>query len=121
VDGKVTGLPIDMTMPTSHPRIGWLEDVGEEETDYMNDKAMRNRGFMKAPASIQRFTGQSIRDWDMTVRVILSTTHLAEGVDHWIRIKNVKPDWTNTALQLDYFEIVPKGIVTDPVKPEDIY
>ena len=121
VDGKVTGLPIDMTMPTSHPRIGWLEDVGEEETDNMNDKAMRNRGFMKAPASIQRFAGQSIRDWDLTVRVILSTTHLAEGVDHWIRIKNVKPDWTNTALQLDYFEIVPKGIVTDPVKPEDIY
>ena len=101
-------------MSTSNPRIGWLADTGEEEIDIENEKAIRNRGFMKAPASIQRFTGQSIRDWDMTVRVILSTTHLAEGVDHWIRIKNVKPDWTNTALQLDYFEIVPKGIPFGP-------
>ena len=121
VDGKVTGLPIDMTMETTHPRIGWLADTDDEATDNLNDKAMRNRGFMKAPASIQRFAGETIRDWDMTVRVILTTTHLAEGVDHWVRIKNVKPDWTGTALQLDYFEIVPKGIVTNPVSPEDIY
>ena len=42
-----------------------------------------------------------------------------ENVDHWVRIKNVSSDWTNTALMLDYFEIVPKGIITDPTNPED--
>ena len=119
VDGKVTGLPIDMNMSTTNPRIGWLADTGEEEVDVENDKAIRNRGFMKAPASIHRFAGESIRDWNMTVRVILSTTYLAEGVDHWVRIKNVQSDYDDKALQLDYFEIVPKGIITNPSKPED--
>jgi hypothetical protein len=55
----------------------------------------------------------------MTVRVILTTVHLTEGVDHWVRIKNVKSDWEGTALQLDYFEIVPKGVISNPSKPED--
>lgn len=119
VDGKVTGLPIDMTMSTSNPRIGWVADTGEEEIDIENEKAIRNRGFMKAPASIQRFEGESIRDWSSTVRVILTTVHLTEGVDHWVRIKNVKSDWEGTALQLDYFEIVPKGVISNPSKPED--
>ncbi|MBR5150968.1 MAG: fasciclin domain-containing protein [Bacteroidaceae bacterium] len=121
VDGKVTGLPIDMNMSTTNPRIGWLADTGEEEVDNENDKAMRNRGFMKAPASIQRFVGESIRDWNMTVRVILSTSHLSEGVDHWVRIKNVQAEYSDKALQLDYFEIVPKSVISNPDKPEDRY
>ena len=74
---------------------------------------------MKGPASINRFADQSLRDYDLAIRVVLTTTHLTENVDHWVRIKNVSSDWTNTALMLDYFEIVPKGVLTDPTNPED--
>ena len=122
VDGKVTGIPIDMaTGSYTQARIGWLEDTGDEDADNENDKAMRNRGFMKGPSSIMRFPNQSLRAYDYAVRVILTTVHLTENKDHWVRIKNVSTDWSNTALMLDYFEIVPKGIITDPTKPEDKY
>ena len=123
VDGKVTGLPIDMRNDsyTSITRVAWLADTGDEETDNENDKAMRNRGFMKAPASIVRTPGQTIRDWELTVRAILTTVHLTEGVDHWVRLKNVSTPYDNVGLMLDYFEIVPKGVITDPSKPEDKY
>ena len=120
VDGKVTGIPIDMSTGSyTEARIGWEADTGDNEVDTENDKAMRNRGFMKGPASINRFADQSLRDYDLAIRVVLTTTHLTENVDHWVRIKNVSSDWTNTALLLDYFEIVPKGVLTDPTNPED--
>jgi hypothetical protein len=106
---------------TSITRVAWLADTGDEETDNENDKAMRNRGFMKAPASIVRTPGQTIRDWELTVRAILTTVHLTEGVDHWVRLKNVSTPYDNVGLMLDYFEIVPKGVITDPSKPEDKY
>ena len=120
VDGKVTGLPIDMSIGSyTQERIGWVADTGDDEVDYENDKAMRNRGYMKGPASVIKDPGLSLRGYDDPIRVILTMAHLTEGTDHWIRIKNVREDWQGTALMLDYFEIVPKGIITDPTNPED--
>lgn len=120
VDGKVTGLPIDMSLGSyTQSLIGWVADTGEEDVDSENDKAMRNRGYMKGPASVIKDPGLTLRGYDYPVRVILTMTHLTENTDHWVRIKNVRDDWKGTALMLDYFEIVPKGIITDPTTPED--
>ena len=119
-DGRVTGLPIDMSLGSyTQSLIGWVADTGEEDVDSENDKAMRNRGYMKGPASVIKDPGLTLRGYDYPVRVILTMTHLTENKDHWVRIKNVRDDWKGTALMLDYFEIVPKGIITDPTTPED--
>ena len=47
--------------------------------------------------------------------------YLSKG-DHWFRMKNVREDQaTNSQGHHDYFEIVPKAVVTDPTMPEDRY
>lgn len=122
VDGKVTGLPIDMSYGSyTEQTVGWIADTGDEDEDNENDKAMRNRGFMKGPESVINKTSETMRDADRCIRVLLTISHLTENTDHWVRIKNVRSDWNGTALMLDYFEIVPKGIITNPINPEDKY
>ena len=50
-DGKICGIPLDMR-DSNGDFMGWFEEDENEEENRKKDKAMRNRGFMKAPASI---------------------------------------------------------------------
>jgi hypothetical protein len=102
--------------------IGWFDEEEMTEDDIReNDKAMRNRGFMKAPASCHVTSEKnSMRESDLAMRKIIGTYRLDKG-DHWLRFKDVMEGSTGTLNEFnqDYLEIVPTSVISDPTKPED--
>ena len=126
IDGKVTGIPVDLrTEATSQlvkERFAFVTDkkLGDPEAIDEDDKARRNRGWMKGPASAFCGDGTTpLRDAETAARLILGTFQLTEG-DHWVRFKNVmEGDNTVAEFMHNYFEIVPRGIIMDPSNPED--
>lgn len=126
VDGKVTGIPVDLRTEAAselvRQRFAFVldSDLDDEEAIEEDDKARRNRGWMKGPASAFVNSGKTtLRDSYNSARLIIGTFSLTDG-DHWIRFKNVmEGDNTVAEFMHNYFEIVPKGIITDVSKPED--
>ena len=126
IDGKVTGIPVDLRTEAASKlvaeRFAFITDskLGDPEAIDEDDKARRNRGWMKGPASA--FVGDGttpLRDAETAARLILGTFTLTEG-DHWVRFKNVmEGDNTVAEFMHNYFEIVPRGIIMDPANPED--
>lgn len=126
IDGKVTGIPVDLRTEAASKlvaeRFAFITDskLGDPEAIDEDDKARRNRGWMKGPAS--SFVGDGttpLRDAETAARLILGTFTLTEG-DHWVRFKNVmEGDNTVAEFMHNYFEIVPRGIIMDPANPED--
>ncbi|MBR4997006.1 MAG: fasciclin domain-containing protein [Bacteroidaceae bacterium] len=112
-DGEVTGIPVDLRYKgndTGSP-VGWVKDSKTDDNGKANDKAMRNRGYMKGP-SIYTYGGNlAARDYEGALRKIITTKYLTKG-DHWIRIKNVMED-DNGYYQFmhDYIEIVPMTVI----------
>lgn len=129
IDGKVTGIPIDLRTEKGSDlvaeRFAFKKDSGTElqgDPDLIeaDDKARRNRGFMKGPASAFVNSGKTnLRDAYNSARIILGTVALSEG-DHWIRFKNVMGN-SSSEFMHNYFEMVPKSVLSDPTKPEDKY
>lgn len=124
-DGNVCGIPVDMGLGSDKPLIGWEEDKESAEENKELDKTMRNRFYMKGPASCHLDKdGNSMRDSGLALRKIIGTYRLDKG-DHWIRFKNVTDDIKrgNDYVQFnqDYLEIVPTNIINNPAKPEDQY
>lgn len=129
LDKKICGIPVDMRNTAENQTIiGWFDehedgnDMSEEEIR-ANDKAMRNRGFMKAPASCHLTDKkESMRDSKVAIRKIIGTFRLT-STDHWLRFKDVMENSTGKHNQFnqDYLEIVPTRIINDPSKPEDQY
>lgn len=124
VDGKPTGIPVDLRRnDITEAFIGFINDneLADETEISENDKEMHNRNWMKAPASFMVENGKNTRDTSVPMRYVLGMFYLSEG-EHWFRMKNVREDQaTDTQGHHDYFEIVPKAIVTDPSVPEDRY
>ena len=122
---KICGIPLNMNTSNS-AFMGWFEESEDEDENRKNDKAMRNRGFMKAPASIQGDGGsvKNFRHSTVAFRRILGTYSLEKGKNYWLRCKDVT-EGENAAGQnefnQDYLEIVPTNIVNNQAKPEDIY
>ncbi len=126
VDGKVTGIPIDLRTENGSELVAerfdfkYDRDFDSEEAIDEDDKARRNRGFMKGPASAFVSSGSvNLRDAYNAARIIIGTFTLSEG-DHWIRFKNVMGNTTSEFMH-NYFEIVPRSVISDPTKPEDKY
>lgn len=126
VDGKVTGIPVDLRTENGSDlvaqRFAFVKDANLESEEAIDedDKARRNRGFMKGPASAFVSSGKvSLRDSYNSARIIIGTFTLTEG-DHWIRFKNVMGNTTSEFMH-NYFEIVPRSVISDPSKPEDKY
>lgn len=123
-DNTVCGIPVNMKLGSEDPKIGWfLEDDMSEEQIKENDKAMRNRGYMKGPAScVLDKDGNSMRKSPLALRKIVGTFNITKG-DHWLRFKNVtenEKDGENyVQFNQDYLEIVPTSIISNPAKPED--
>ena len=127
VDGKVAGIPVDLrTEDTSElvrQRFAFKTDTelmkeGGEEAVEDDDKARRNRGYMKGPASAFVDGGStSLRNSLNSARIIIGTFQLTEG-DHWIRFKTVMEN-PKTEFMHNYFEIVPRSVITNTAKPED--
>ena len=125
LDGNICGIPVDMTNSTDNQTtIGWFEEDGMSEEEVKeNDKAMRNRGFMKGPASCHLTKEKnSMRESILAIRKIVGTYRLEKG-DHWLRFKDVTEDTKGKLNEFnqDYLEIVPTKIISDPTKPDDQY
>lgn len=122
VDGKICGIPVDMREGEETKEIiGWFDESNmEKEEIEENDKAMRNRGWMKGPASVHLTSEkQSMRVTEKAIRRIVGTFRLDNGVDHWLRFKDVREAGNYNELSQDYLEIVPISVLSDPTKPED--
>ena len=128
-DDKICGIPLDMRV-SNLDVMGWFEESESEDDNRKNDKAMRNRGFMKAPASIwlgsydKSKPDKSMRHAELAFRRIIGTYELEYGKDYWLRFKDVTEGGTDdkpNEFNQDYLEIVPVGILNNPAKPEDIY
>jgi hypothetical protein len=116
VDGKVASLPEDIGVLSSSYEKGWIADSDTYDNGAENDKQMRLKGYMKAPDVFRTAYNASARDDASHFRRIVSTQYIGNG-DHWIRFRNISDN--KCTLELDYIELVPLHIVSDPTKPED--
>ena len=126
---QICGIPLDMRN-SNIEFMGWFEENEEsEDENRKSDKAMRNRGFMKAPASIFGDGGGSLgvknmRYAESALRRIIGTYELEYSKNYWLRFKDVTEGGTSdkpNEFNQDYLEIVPVSIINNPGKPEDIY
>ncbi len=122
VDNVPCGIPIDLTLnaSSSSPKIGWFSEDGlSAEEIVKNDKAMHNRGYMRAPDTQTMGTNES----DMApthqnlLRRIVATQYLQNTEDHYIRFRAV--DEAGEEFMLDYIELCPKSVYDSPIVPED--
>ena len=127
---QICGIPLDMRNSENNLAfMGWFDDSENEEENRKDDKAMRNRGFMKAPASIElggwnAGPVKNMRFAKKAFRRIIGTYELEYGKNYWLRFKDVTEGGTDdqpNEFNQDYLEIVPVGIINNPSKPEDIY
>lgn len=121
VDGKITGIPVDLRILMDDPRIGWIDDNTTEDDGVENDKIMRSHGYMKAPSSYYAThlnDGTTARGYKGAGRIIITQQHFT-GKGHWLRMKKVDEP-LDRQFNHDYFELVPKSVITG-VLPEDRY
>lgn len=116
VDDEIQGIPRDLRISGTDPQVGWIADTDSPQ-DAENDKAMRNRGYMKAPASIftPQNNGVSLRAMDACLRIIVGQFTWQEYGAHTLRGKNVYDP--NQEFHGDYIEIIPVSCIDR----EDIY
>ena len=113
VDDEITGIPFTIyTLPSN---TGYLADSVTNDNGVENDKQMRNIGWMKLPDTYRMVDGTIARDASHHARRIVTRKYLGPG-DHWLRIKSVDE---MTEVDIDYIELVPLHIISDPLKPED--
>lgn len=119
-DGVPTGIPLDLRLNANNPKIGY-DYPGTDARDpegFENDKAMRNRGYMKGPASytvIEEwwYTGASARMSERVLRRILGIYTFNEYSTHTFSVKAVK----SGEFMFDFLEFVPLEVL----EYEDIY
>ncbi len=115
VDGNIQGIPVNLRTIGTDPGVGWIKDENTTDNGKENDKAMRNRGYMKAPASIYSLNGNKIlRDDSWSLRIIIGTFTFQDYAPHYLRVKNVETN--DRAFHLDYIEYIP----TNLIETEDI-
>ena len=119
-DGVPTGIPLDLRLSATDPDIGYILP-GTDSRDpegFENDKAMRNRGYMKGPASYKViaewwYSGASARMEDQVLRRVLGIYTFDKYSTHTFSVKAVK----SGEFMFDYLEFVPLEVL----EYEDIY
>ncbi len=115
LDGEIQGIPRDLRIEGNDPRVGWVKDTGGPE-DKEIDKAMRNRGYMKGPASaINYYYNSVLRNDQAYLRVIIGNLNVQEYGAHYLRAKNVLSP--GNEYNGDLIELVPVSLI----EYEDIY
>ena len=115
LDGVIQGIPVDLRVEGTDPRVGWVADTGGPE-DKEIDKAMRNRGYMKGPASAINYHYNSVlRHTAEYLRVIIGNLSVQEYGAHYLRAKNVLSP--GNEYNGDLIELVPISLI----EYEDIY
>jgi len=120
-DGEPCGVPLNLANLGSDAAIGF-EAPGTIDDDidgFQNDKMMRNRGYMKAPAVFRApndewFKGQEdSRHSPNLLRRILGIFRFTEAGTHTLGVKGL----SGGEFMFDYLEFVPTSIL----ETEDIY
>ncbi|WP_340114836.1 fasciclin domain-containing protein [Maribellus mangrovi] len=119
-DGVPTGIPLDLRLYADNPKVGY-ERPGSNARDpegFENDKAMRNRGYMKGPASFKAvqqgwYTGEPARMDVAVLRRILGIYTFTENTTHKFTVRGV----ISGEFMFDYLEFVPLEVL----EYEDIY
>ena len=123
-----TGIPLDMNMVGSDPKVGMIQDAGlfddinmdpiyntgGQTTITENDKAMRNLGYMKGPNAMYRVNADRVskgaritNNW-WYLRHIVTTQELNEK-PFYLRFRKVD-ERSNRILNIDFVEIVPRSV-----------
>lgn len=110
IDKEIVGIPVDLRIVGTDPRVGWVDDNTTMDDGVENDKMMRNRGYMKAPTSIYTLNGQkTLRQDNMSLRIIIGTFTFQDYAPHYFRAKNVEAE--NLQFHFDYLEYVPVSYI----------
>lgn len=102
-----------------YPKVGWIADSelsGEGEI-LANEKAMRNRGYMKAMDSYTGSGSGNLRERSDCLRKILTNDYMYANKDYYIRIRLVLDNPT-AVCPFNVIEIVPKSVYLGEI-PED--
>lgn len=112
-DGQPIGIPLDLTIFATNPKIGYVlpgRDPADPE-GFENDKMMRNRGYMKGPASFEAasttwFTGNA-RMNDGYLRRILGIFTFEEAGTHEFTVIAAR----SGEFMFDFLEFVPLEVI----------
>ena len=123
----IDGVPADIVdMRPNDATNSWIADKESAGYDYEelvdNDRHLRNKGYMKAPANYFVNSGQQpLRDSPYAFRKIIGTLDTDGKSDHYLRIQLVKWIVYDEPITLDYIELVPVSVYDNDEYPEDIY
>lgn len=114
MDGIPTGVPVNLNTVGSNAQIGYEmpTTVPDDFDGFLNDKMMRNRGYMKGPNSFKAvveswYGGQSARMNGSNLRKILGIYKFDEDGTHRIMVKGL----SSGQFQIDFLEFVPTNIL----------
>jgi len=110
------GIPIDLRVYSGDPTIGARSDSElnfDEEEIVANDKAMHNRGYMKAPDSWHPGAGDATMRDNGILRRILTTKYLDPNKEYRLRVRQVLDD-PDRYWSFDYIELCPKSVYGSP-------
>jgi len=121
VDGYPCGVPVNLNNNGSDIDIGYEKPNPANANDpngFENDKAMRNKGYMKGPGSFKAinpswYSGNSARENGSNLRKILGTFIFDKAGNHVITVRGL----SGGQFQIDFVEFVP----TSYIEREDIY
>ncbi len=137
-DGTPQGIPLDMRRDmTNEALLGatYWNAHNDEYNSKMTDeekvqerKDLKNKGFYRGANGAYRKgsageTGQPFAEIAATIRIVLCTTHIKPGEDHYLRFRCVSEGLGNNEIMLDYLEIVPKsvyGVSDEGVQEDDL-
>lgn len=124
IDDEPCGIPIDMRIYKSDPKIGSVDDNDDLEENKRNDKDLKNRGYMKGPDSwktsnLSDANQTTLRLYYNSMRIILSTKNFVDGETHYLRFKSVI-DNPRGIFPFDYMELCPKSVYGN-VEGEDTH
>ena len=87
-------------------------DTEDEEENKAIDKALRNRGFMKAMDSYGS-TSEPFRTYTNDMRRILVRQYLRADQDYWLRFRQIL-EGSTLYMSIDYIELCPKDVYDSP-------
>ena len=126
---QVLGLPLDVRVPGRDERIGWTDASTEDDLGIASDRALRNRGYMRAPYSFRGHpdttdegttgAGNCRTDGIITLRKLFDPMIFKQSEDYWFRFKNMISDDSELKWQLDFIELVPVDIINSDQYQED--
>ena len=113
LNNEPCGIPVDLRVYSGDPTIGGIADTEDEEENMANDKAMHNRGYMKAPDSWHPGAGDATMRDNGILRRILATKYLDSNKEYRLRVRQVLDD-PNRYWSFDYIELCPKSVYGSP-------